>query len=229
MADKRAVAIGVDIGGSFFKAGLVTREGEIVARERLPVRKQKLDDFYAQLRNLVEIMIGKAGDAEIVGLGVGIAGWINRSIGRIEQSPNIHILDGTAIFEDMEKHLPLPAVVDNDANAAAWGEYLFGAGAGAKLLVLLTLGSGIGGGIVWGGEIWRGAIGFGGELGHTVITPGGPLCGCGRHGCLEAEFSDTAFARKAKEAIEAGRETSLASIEGRIYGKAVTDAAASGD
>ena len=229
MSEKRAVAIGVDIGGSFFKAGLVTRQGEIVARERLPVRKEKPEDFYAQLCDLVNIMIGKAGDDEIVGLGIGVAGWINRSNGRIEQSPNIHILDGTAIFDDMAKHLPLPAVVDNDANVAAWGEYLFGAGAGAELLVLLTLGSGIGGGIVWRGKIWRGTIGFGGELGHTVITPDGPLCGCGRRGCLEAEFSDTAFARKAKEAIEAGRATSLASIKDRIYGKAVTDAAVAGD
>jgi glucokinase len=223
-------AVGIDVGGSFLKAGLVTATGEVVERVRRPVRKETREQFYAQLRELVESLIELAGDEGPIGAGIGIPGFIDRRDGRIEQSPNLPIIDGAPIIADLEGLLPIPVTIDNDANAAAWGEYWVGGGGDAELLVLLTLGSGIGGGIVWRGRVWHGAIGFAGEIGHTVISPGGSMCSCGRSGCIEAEFGDAAFARKASEALEAGRETSLAEKgEGRIYGKDVTDAAAAGD
>ena len=230
MSDNKRLAIGIDIGGSFFKAGLVTADGKIVKRDRLPVKKERREEFYGQLRELVDEMMSLAGVDEIIGVGVGVPGFINLRTGRIEQSPNLQIINGAPIFDDLRELMPLPVAVDNDANAAAWGEYWVGGGGSAELLVLLTLGSGIGGGIVWRGDIWRGAIGYGGEIGHTVITPGGPPCLCGKRGCIEAEFGDTAFARKAREAIAAGRDTILAEKRnGRIYGKDVTDAASAGD
>jgi glucokinase len=224
------LAVGIDVGGSFFKAGLVTDKGEIVERDRRPVRKQTREEFYSALRELVDEIITRAGGAELVGIGIGVPGFIHRKRGTIEQSPNLQVVNGAPIFDDLKRLLPLPSVIDNDANAAAWGEYWAGGGGDAELLILLTLGSGIGGGIVWRGDVWRGAIGYGGEIGHTVITPGGPLCNCGRRGCIEAEFSDTAFARKSREAIAAGRKTVLAEKgNARIFGKDVTDAAEAGD
>ena len=227
---KDSLAVGIDVGGSFLKSGLVTRKGEIVYRDRRPIRKETRQQFYGQLAELVQYLIDSAGGAELIGVGIGIPGFINRCSRSLEQSPNLQVLDGAPIFEDIKKALPVHAEIDNDANAAAWGEYLFGGGEGARLLVLLTLGSGIGGGIIWGGRIWRGVIGYAGEIGHTVITPDGPLCNCGRRGCIEAEFSQTAFARKAREAMAAGRLTCLSELAGgRVYAKDVTDAAAAGD
>ncbi len=228
--EETKLALGVDVGGSFLKAGLVTSEGVIVEREHRPVRKQTRELFYGALRELAEEMVEHANGAEIVGMGVGMPGFIHRVRGTIEQSPNLQVINGAPIFDDLNELLPLPVVIDNDANAAAWGEYWAGGGSGAELLILLTLGSGIGGGIVWRGDVWRGVIGYGGEIGHTVITPRGPLCNCGKRGCIEAEFSDTAFARKAREAIGAGKPTVLAEIgDARIFGKSVTDAAEEGD
>ncbi len=224
------LAVGIDVGGSFLKAGLVAEDGEIVERLRWEIEKETLERFYSQLAELVEHLKGLAGGAEVVGAGIGVPGFINRRSGRIEQSPNLQIVNGAPIFDDIGALISLPVVVDNDANAAAWGEYWVGGGSGAELLILLTLGSGIGGGIVWGGRVWRGAVGYGGEVGHTLITPGGPTCRCGLRGCIEAEFSDTAFARKAREAMEAGQKTSLSKLGGkRIYAKDVTDAAEAGD
>jgi len=204
MSDKKRLAIGIDIGGSFFKAGFVTEDGKIVERDRLPVRKERREEFYGQLRELVDEMMSSAGADEIIGVGIGVPGFINLRTGRIEQSPNLQIINGAPIFDDLQDLMPMPVAVDNDANAAAWGEYWVGGGGSAELLVLLTLGSGIGGGIVWRGDIWRGAIGYGGEIGHTVITPGGPPCLCGKRGCIEAEFGDTAFARKGSRGDRSG-------------------------
>ncbi len=230
MEKKEALAIGIDVGGSFIKAGLVTRSADIVEKVRWPIDKGRREDFYRQVAELTRHLEGLAENAEIVGAGIGVPGFINRRNGRIEQSPNLTVIDGAPIFDDLKARLSLPLVVDNDANAAAWGEYWAGGGGGAELLILLTLGSGIGGGIVWGGRVWHGAVGYGGEIGHTVITPGGPLCNCGKRGCIEVEFSDTAFARKAREAIDAGRATSLAGLGGkRIVARDVTEAAKTGD
>ena len=225
------LALGIDVGGSFLKAGLVAEDGEIVERLRWEIDKESLERFYRQLEELVGHLTGLAGGAEVVGAGIGVPGFISRRSGLIEQSPNLQIVNGAPIFTDIKALISLPVVVvDNDANAAAWGEYWVGGGSGAGLLILLTLGSGIGGGIVWGGRIWHGAVGFGGEIGHTVITPDGPSCYCGLRGCIEAEFSDTAFARKALEAMEAGWETSLSKAgKKRIHAKDVTDAAEAGD
>lgn len=230
MGDRKKLAVGIDVGGSFLKSGLVTSGGEIVFRDRRPIRKETREQFYEQLGEMAGYLTENSGGAEVVGIGIGIPGFINRRHRHLEQSPNLQVINGAPIFDDIEKAVPLPAVIDNDANSAAWGEYWAGGGKGAELLVLLTLGSGIGGGIVWGGRVWRGVIGYGGEPGHMVITPDGPLCNCGMHGCIEAEFSQTAFARKVREAIDAGQETSLAELgDKRIYAKDVTDAAAAGD
>ncbi len=227
---EKGLAIGIDVGGSFLKAGLVARSGEIVKRIQWPIKKETREEFYLQVAELVDHLKGDAGDAEVIGVGIGVPGFINHRTGRIEQSPNLKVINGAPIFDDFKSRLPFPAVIDNDANAAAWGEYWVGGGGDAELLILLTLGSGIGGGIIWGGKVWHGAIGYGGEIGHTVITPDGPPCNCGMRGCIEAEFSDTAFRRKAREAIDAGRSTSLASLGDKlIRAKDVTDAAKAGD
>lgn len=224
------LAVGIDVGGSFLKAGLVTETGKIVEKVKWEIRKETREEFYCQLRELINRLQGMAGDSRLVGVGIGMPGFIHRGKRIIEQSPNLQVIDGAPIFDDLEALTALPVSLDNDANSAAWGEYWVGGGKDARLLILLTLGSGIGGGIVWEGKVWQGAIGYGGEIGHTVVTPDGPLCNCGRRGCIEAEFSDTAFSRKAREAIESGRETKLAALENqRIRAKDVTDAAEEGD
>jgi len=136
-------------------------------------------------------------------LGVGSPGTLD-SAGVVYNSPNLawHGVPLKKMLEDMSG---MPVVADNDANLAALGEYRFGAGRGARHMVYVTVSTGIGGGLIIGGQIYRGAGGGAGEAGHMVVDPGGPLCGCGRRGCLEALSSGTAIAARARELVAAGK------------------------
>lgn len=222
------LAIGIDIGGTYVKSGLVNERGEVVRKEQRPVRKATAQEFYELFAELVAFWKNGT-DAELIGVGVGVPGFINHKTGVLDQSPNLHALDGMRIFEELGARARMPVAVDNDANAAAWGEYWAGEGKGAELMILLTLGSGVGGGIVWNGAVWHGVRGYAGEPGHTIIHPDGEPCGCGHRGCIESVFSATAFIRKTREAIAAGRATSLTAIDEPLKGKHVLDAAAAGD
>lgn len=160
------------------------------------------------------------------GVGVGAAGFIDSATGSVTFSPNL-VYDDPQIAAALEARVGLPAVIDNDANAAAWGEYQLGSAKGATELAFLTLGTGIGSGFIVNGQLLRGARGAGAEFGHTVIDPRGPQCPCGLRGCLEQFASGTAIERMAREAV-AGRESSILSFSGsgeEITGEHVARAA----
>jgi glucokinase len=151
---------------------------------------------------------GGSADA-IQRIGIGCAGPVDRQAGLILNPPNLPGWVRVPLVERIEKALGRPAVLENDANAAALGEFRYGAGKGASSLVYLTVSTGIGGGIILDGKIWHGVKDGAGEVGHMTLLPDGPLCGCGNRGCLEALASGPAIARRAREALATGRPSRL--------------------
>ncbi len=193
------VAVGVDIGGTATKAALVSETGTIFHRA------EHATDPNAGTKGIVAIVekmmtVAEAARLKVVGVGVGAAGFIDFASGSVTFSPNL-VYDDPAIGAAVEKVVPVPVAVDNDANVAAWGERTFGAAPGANDLVLLTLGTGIGSGIIQNGRLVRGYTGAGAEFGHTIVEVGGPQCGCGLRGCIEQFASGQAIERMAREAV----------------------------
>lgn len=180
-------------------------------------------------RELIEAKEARPG---VLAAGLGIPATIDRKRGVAVQAVNLEISD-VPIRELMEKRLGLPVFIDNDANVAAFAEHLLGAGRDAENVVMLTIGTGIGGGLVLGGDIYRGTTGAGAELGHIVIDENGPPCqgNCPNHGCVETFASGTAIAREGKAAAEREPDSALgrALEQGEITGKVVTTAAMEGD
>lgn len=222
------LAIGVDIGGTKIAAGVVGGDGEILERRRVP-SPMGMGATLGAVEGLVAEL--RAAHGGVVALGVGAAGLVEWPEGVVRFALN----NG---YEDvpMRRHLAavtgLATIVDNDANAAAWGEVSFGAGERHDHVVMLTLGTGIGGGLVLGGQLYRGASGLGAEVGHLIVDPHGPRCGCGNQGCFEAMASGTALGRLARGAIAGApgcRLAELAPPEGPIPGEVVCQAAREGD
>lgn len=186
---------GVDIGGTKIAVGIVSQEGDLVdsTRKSTPVR-----DPDAVLEVIVELLDSLSG-YEIEAVGIGVAGLIDSSRSRVIFAPNLGWVE-EPLRQQVERAVGLPTVIENDANAAAWGEYRFGAGRerNDRDLVMVTVGTGIGGGIVLGGVLQRGANGVGAEFGHLRLVPDGRLCGCGRHGCWEQYASGNALVRTAR-------------------------------
>ncbi len=230
--DKR-YTIGVDIGGQSSKIGVVTEDAEIVARGVLDMKGFGPDDASLFLDSLCEEISALAegvGLEEVKGIGVGAPNG-NYYTGNIEFAPNLPWAKDKAVHlsDGISRRLGLPVTVTNDANAAAIGEMTYGAAKGMQDFIEITLGTGVGSGIVTGGKLLYGHDGFAGELGHVIAVRGGRKCGCGRNGCLEAYASATGVARTAREWLEDDtRETILRGIE-NITSKDVYDAAIKGD
>lgn len=189
-------AIGFDVGGTAVKAGRIGGDGRVYAELERPLPRR---GGFGGLVGLLAEMAGQLGP--VVRVGLGVPGLVDHAAGVVEVSPNIPYLDGQPLGAAVEERLGLNlggARLVNDANAAALGEAWIGAGAGRKDLLFVTLGTGVGGGLVLDGKLWEGA-GLAGEIGHVKIDPGGELCGCGRRGCLETLASATAASRRAKE------------------------------
>lgn len=218
-----AVAIGLDVGGTKLAGGVVSEEGRLLERVRMPFRTGGTQPLASQLADLVE------GIDEGRGLlvGVGFAGIVTRD-GVVRYGPNVRVAD-LPLGSELEERLGVAVAVLNDATAAAWGERQAGAARGIDDVVMLTLGTGVGGGLVVGGRLVEGAHGFAAELGHVVVEDGGRRCPCGNHGCLEAYASGTAIAVAARERLEeAGEDAST--LGGRaVTGEAVVAAAAEDD
>ena len=221
-----AAAIGVDVGGTATKAGVVSRSGDIALRAERPTDPQAgTKGIISAVETLLEQ--ASAEGVTVSAIGVGAAGFVNAETGSVTFSPNL-VYDDPHIAEALEARTSLPAVVDNDANAAAWGEHHFGAAKGASNLAFLTLGTGIGSGFVVNGTLLRGATGAGAELGHMVIDPDGPQCPCGLRGCLEQLASGNAIERLARAAVEDEPTSSILAFAGSaeaITGEHVTRAA----
>lgn len=219
--------LGVDIGGTDIKLGIVSAEGEIVEREKIPTLAGK-GPRYAAERIAAWLEERRAGHPEMVAAGIDCAGLIDGSKGYLYYSPNLpgwEDLDLRGLFSGA---LGMPVTVDNDVNCAAWGEYILGAGRGTQHFVCMTLGTGIGGGVVADGRLYRGWQGLAGEIGHQVIDPSGPKCTCGTAGCLEAMASASSIVSRARSAIAAGAESVLEDSES-LTSKDVAGAAAGGD
>jgi glucokinase len=227
------LSIGVDIGGTKILAGAVTEDGEIVKTAR---RDTPHSDATAVLDLVAEVVteLARTVDAPIDGVGLGVAGPVDASRSHVYFAPNLRWSQVPARAL-LEAATGLPVVVENDGNVAAWGEYRFGAGRGSGDLVLVTVGTGIGGGIVLGGRLFRGAHGAAGEIGHANAVPNGIPCGCGRNGCIEQYASGNALVREAR-ALAAERRPEAAILlslgdgtpEG-VQGVHVTEAARAGD
>ncbi|MBA3611254.1 MAG: ROK family protein, partial [Rubrobacter sp.] len=181
-------AIGVDVGGTKIAAGVVTPEGKLLNEVRYPSdgsTKVLLDSIARAVR---EVRDGY----EVGAVCLAVPGLILAQEGKVVFSPNLSAIQGVPLKYELEGRFDLPVTVENDANAAAWGEFRFGAGSEVDHLVFVTLGTGVGGGVITHGVLMRGAQGAGGELGHVTIQATGPRCGCGNHGCLESLASGTA-------------------------------------
>jgi glucokinase len=197
----KKVVLGIDIGGTNTKFGYVDCTGKCLANSSMPTNAQKpSDQFFNRLHkesnNLFESM---RKDYELIGIGIG-APNANYYKGTIEHPPNLS-WDFVDVRAELGKYYGIPLAITNDANAAALGEMLFGAARGMKDFIVITLGTGLGSGIVANGELIYGADGFAGEIGHTVVDPNGRQCGCGKRGCLEAYCSATGLCRTVQEFI----------------------------
>lgn len=227
----REFTIGVDLGGTNLRAIALTKEGERLAERRVPTNgadgAQAVLDRIADLVRAIERDVT---DGRSVGVGLGVPGLIRLPAGIVSAAPNVWPDLDVAAKSGMEDRLGRPVEFENDANAAALGEYWVGAGRDVDDLILMTLGTGVGGGIVADGHIVRGQDGMGGEIGHTTLDPTSTVrCGCGNLGCVETEASATAIVRQARLAV--GESSALAELDsaGQLTAATVAELATSGD
>ena len=224
--------IGIDMGGTNSAFGIVDARGEILRHGAIKTAKHTeigsyIDELYNSIIKLVEEV---GGIDKIKGIGMGAPNG-NFYTGNIEFAPNLPWKGIIPIANLLSEKFGVPAAVTNDANAAAVGEMIYGAARGMKDFIMITLGTGVGSGIVANGQLIYGHDGFAGELGHTTIIRDGRLCGCGKHGCLETYTSATGVARSAREILETKTEDSVLRkipLE-NITSKDVFDAAVAGD
>ncbi|HWF48444.1 MAG TPA: ROK family protein [Bryobacteraceae bacterium] len=188
-------SIGVDLGGTNLRAAAIDSEGNLLERIAVQVDQQGGRD--AILDNIVTAvhgLRGRMGADGLRGVGIGVPGFIDIETGVVLRAANLADLDGFPVRDAIQQMLGTPIILENDANAAALGEQWIGAGKNVKNLVLITLGTGIGGGVIIDGKILHGFVGMAGELGHMTVIPEGNPCGCGNYGCLEKHASATAIA-----------------------------------
>jgi glucokinase len=194
--------VGIDIGGTKIAGALVNEAGEILGDLKVPTSANDPVALQAAVVKMVEEL--RSGE-QVSAVGVAAAGFIDANQAVVYYAPNLSWRN-EPLKEKLEAELGLPVVIENDANAAGWAEYRFGAGAGYHHMMMLTIGTGVGGAIVANGELFRGGFGIGAELGHMNFIPKGKLCGCGQHGCLEQYGSGTALLNSAKELVASGSE-----------------------
>jgi glucokinase len=223
--------VGVDVGGTKIAAGLVDEHGKVIVRQRT---ESPATDPKQIVKTIGELVHTLSGDETVEAVGVSAAGFVDKARAMVVFAPNLAWRD-EPLKHLLEEEVGLPVVVENDANAAAWGEFTFGAGEDVEDLLMLTIGTGVGGGMVIDGELVRGGFGMGGEVGHITMVPGGVPCGCGNLGCLESYGSGRALVRVSRELAEFDPESGkdlLARAGGdpaRITGPLVTAAAQEGD
>jgi len=206
------ISIGVDLGGTNLRIAAVDEQGGLVEKVTLGTRvslgrDRVIDDMCDAIQRMTE----KFKDtAPLLGIGIGVPGIIDMQTGLLRESPNLPGWAEYPVRAEIERRLKTIVILENDANVAALGEKWLGAAKDFDDMAMLTLGTGVGGGLVLGGEIWRGANGMAGEFGHTTVEPEGHPCGCGNRGCLEQYASATAVVRLAREAIASGSGSALA-------------------
>ncbi|ASY12143.1 glucokinase [Candidatus Planktophila dulcis] len=227
-----AYTIGVDVGGTKVLGGVVDESGTVVKTAR---RDTPREGGSALTQAIADVAKELMAEFTIDSVGVSAAGFVSSDRKTMLATPNIAGWNGVDLDYQLTSLIGLPVVIENDANAAAWGEARFGAGRGKRHMLMLTVGTGIGGGIVVNGELYRGAFGTAAEIGHIRVVPEGHLCGCGARGCFEQYGSGNALMRHVREAMAASPDIARnllsrgdGTLEG-LTGKAITDAARDGD
>ncbi len=224
--------IGIDLGGTFIKYGLVSEVGEIIEKGKISTPAGC--GYTETVEAIATATNGLANQngVPICGLGIGAPGVVDGERGTVRSSGNLG-WENKPLAKDLSERLGIPVTLANDANAAAYGEYACGAGKQYNSIVLLTLGTGVGSGIVLNGKLYEGNEGAGAELGHEVIRMGGEKCACGRRGCFEAYASATALIRQTKRVMEKDKQSMLWQLCGgdinKVNGKTAFDGAQSGD
>jgi len=207
MSERRVYA-GIDIGGTNIKFGLVDDEGKVLYKEQRPtVAATGADALLHLVANIGERLLLHAAEEEhdVRWLGVGTPGTVDFKTGRVVGlSPNIPGWQGTPLSEFLRERLNLPVWVDNDVNCVALAEHRFGAGIGYDSMVCVAVGTGVGGGVIINGRLWRGSTYAAGELGHMPLSLNGPVCGCGQTGCIEAYCSSQAIIERARKKLDGG-------------------------
>lgn len=208
----RSAAIGVDVGGTTVKGGIVDMSGVVIDRLEHPTEAQ------AATKTTIEVTEAAIARAQELGyvpvaVGIGAAGFVDVASGTVTFSPNL-VYDDPEVADAVAARVNLPVMVDNDVNAAAWGERAVGAGSDTNNLAMLSIGTGIGSGFVANGRLVRGYTGAGAEFGHTVLDPSGPPCNCGLRGCVEQYVSGQAIARMGREAAAQNPDTSMIAFAG---------------
>jgi glucokinase len=226
------LAIGVDIGGTKVLGGVVDAEGNVIEQAR---RDTPADDPHQVLERIVQVIEELSAKHEVEAVGIGAAGWIDADRSTVLYAPNLAWRD-EPLRDEVQKRTHHPVVVENDANVAAWAEFRFGAAKEASdSMVMFTVGTGIGGGIVLGGQLVRGTYGIAAELGHVLAVPNGHACGCGSKGCLEQYASGNALRRFVRDAAKADPDRAKALLAdaggdpANLTGPMVTEAAQAGD
>ena len=223
-----SLAIGVDVGGTKIAAGVVDESGLLLEQQRV----RTPDDDPEALRSAIVVLIQDLkAKHDVVAVGIGAAGFVNAE--RTGVFFSAHVPFGNAPFsEKLQESVGLPVAIENDGNAAAWAEHAFGAGQGVDDQLMVALGTGIGGGLILGGELYRGGHGVAAEIGHINLVPGGRQCECGREGCWEEYASGNALVRMAREAAADGSAPKLlAEADGdasAVTGHQVTELARAG-
>lgn len=231
MSEQRPVA-GVDLGGTKIYSLVATEEGRVLGEDRRPTEAARGPDavvarIVASLRQAIAAA-GLTTDG-IAGVGISSPGPCDPARGVVTEAPNLPGWRDVPITTLVSDELGVPAVLENDAAAACYGEFRFGVGRGLKHVIYVTLGTGIGGGIIIDGRLYGGVSGAAGEVGHLIIDKDGPACNCGNRGCLEAMASGPAIAREAAAAVAAGRCPLLAELAGSPTPEQVHEAAMKGD
>ena len=224
--------IGVDIGGTNIKTGLVGRDGKVIHEESIRTEASEgishvLDRIGGAILDLIRIR-GK--DVYIKGVGIGVAGQVETETGIMLEAPNLPGCEGIPIGQELSVRINVPITLDNDANLAALAEFCYGAGRGVTEMLMVTLGTGVGGGLILRGKIYHGAKGGAGEFGHIIVQRDGALCGCGRRGCVEAYVGTQGILRQVQEELASGRKSVLKEIEPEnLTPRHVGEAGAAGD
>lgn len=229
---KGEVLIGIDLGGTNCRAALVTLDGEILVINKVPTKMAEGRDFFlARLFRMCDDLIQFAAREGLLvsALGMGAAGVISPS-GAVTVSPNLAPLNGFPLAAAIRDQFALPTTLANDANAIAWGEAILGAGRVFSSFLTITLGTGVGGGLILDRKLWKGADGSAGEIGHFVVEPEGRECRCGSRGCLEQYASATGIVRTAVDSLARGEYSVLAGLpREEITSLKVSEAARGGD
>lgn len=228
---KDSFYLGIDLGATSVKSGVVSADKKLLSTVAVPTAKQKYQDVLDAIIDSARQAVAKADLAlpDIAAVGIASPGPIDFDAQVICDSPNIEDWRNVPLGKLLKDALGRPTVLENDANAAALGEFFLGAGKATTVMALFTLGSGIGGGVVIDGSVLHGAHGFAAELGHIIVQPGGRLCGCGQHGCAEAYASANSTAARATEAVADRPDSSLAQLDQPITAIDVEQHARSGD